>query len=68
MLGVYDKSLAVDCFIQSPEVFTVIKECGVLGAFEKFTSKKAFFWAMYAEGGEKMTVFLDHLAPYQEWQ
>ena len=67
MLAVYDKSLTVDCFIQSPEVFTVIKECGVLGAFEKFTSKKAFFWAMYAGGGEKMTVFLDHLAPYQEW-
>ena len=67
MLGVYDKSLAVQCFIQSPEVFTVIKECGVLGALHKFTSKKAFFWAMFAAGGQNLTIFLDHLAPYQEW-
>ena len=67
MLQVYDKSLALECFIQSPEVFTVIKECGVLGGLNKFTSKKAFFWAMFAEGGENLTVFLDHLAPYQEW-
>ena len=67
MLGVYDKSLAVDCFIQSPDVFTVIKECGVLGALQKSTSKKAFFWAMFAAGGQNLTIFLDHLAPYQEW-
>ena len=66
-LQVYDKSLALRCDIQSPDIFTVIKECGVLGALNKSTSKKAFFWAMYAEGGEKLTVFLDHLAPYQEW-
>ena len=66
-LQVYDKSLALKCAIQSPDVFAVIKECGVLGGLIKSTSKKAFFWAMYAEGGEKLTVFLDHLAPYQEW-
>ncbi|XP_015768891.1 PREDICTED: uncharacterized protein LOC107347468 [Acropora digitifera] len=67
MLGVHDKSLAVNCFIQSPEVFTVIKECGVLGALHKSTSKKAFFWATFAAGRQKLTIFLDHLAPYQEW-
>ncbi|XP_067018529.1 uncharacterized protein [Acropora muricata] len=67
MLVVYDKSLALQCSIQSPEVFSVIKECGVLGALNKFTSKKAFFWAMYAQGGEELTIFLDHLAPYQKW-
>ena len=67
MLIVYDKSLDLQCCIQSPEVFSVIQECGVLGALTKFTSKKAFFWAMYAEGGEKLSIFLDHLAPYQEW-
>ena len=67
MLGVYDKSLAVDCFIQSPEVFNVIKECGVLGALHKSTDKRAFFWAMFAAGGQNLTIFLDHLAPYQEW-
>ena len=67
MLSVYDKSLDLQCTIQSPEVFSVIQECGVLGALNKFTSKKAFFWAMFVKGGEELTVFLDHLAPYQEW-
>ena len=67
LLTAYDKSLTIDCHIQSPEIFNVIMECGVLGALNKFTSKKAFFWAMFAERGEKLTVFLDHLAPYQEW-
>ena len=67
LLGAYDKSLTIYCFIQSPEIFNVIMECGVLGALNKFTSKKAFFWAMFAEHGEKLTVFLDHLAPYQGW-
>ena len=67
LLTVYDKSVTIDCNIQSPEIFSVIMECGVLGALHKFTSKKSFFWAMFALGGEKLTVFLDHLAPYQEW-
>ncbi|XP_068689388.1 uncharacterized protein [Montipora foliosa] len=67
MLSVYDKSVTVDCQIQSPEVFSIIQECGVLGALHKFTSKKAFFWAMFVERGEKLTIFLDQLAPYQEW-
>lgn len=67
-LAVYDKSLTIDCSLpESPEIFNVIMECGVLGALNKFTSKKAFFYAMFAEKGEKLTVFLDHLAPYQEW-
>ena len=67
LLTVYDKSLTIDCCIQSPEIFSVIMECGVLGALNKFTSKKVFFWAMFAEKGEKLTIFLDHLAPFQEW-
>ena len=67
LMSAYDKSLTVDCHIQSPDIFNVIMECGVLGALNKSTSKKAFFWAMFAEQGEKLTVFLDHLAPYQEW-
>ena len=67
LMGVYDKSLTVDCDFQSPEVFSIVMECGVLGAYEKFTSKKAFFWAMFADNGEKLTIFLHHLAPYQEW-
>ena len=68
MLDVHDKSSALQCSIQSPEVFSVIKECGVLQALNySTTSKKGFFWAIYTEDGEKLTIFLDHLAPYQEW-
>jgi len=65
-LAVYDKSLTIYCSIQSQEIFSVIMECGVLEG-SKLTSKKAFFWAVFAERGEKLTIFLDHLAPYQEW-
>ena len=66
-MGVYDKSLTLDCSIQSPEIFNVIMECGVLGKLHKFTSKNVFCWATFAKREEKLTVFLDHLAPYQEW-
>ena len=67
LLVVYDKSLTIDYTIQSPEIFSVIMECGVLGMLNKFTSKKVFFWATFAKREEKLTVFLDHLGPYQEW-
>ena len=67
LLTVYDKSLTLDGNIQSPEIFSVIMECGVLGKLNKFTSKKAFFWAMFTDNGEKLTVLLDQLAPYQKW-
>ena len=67
LLIIYDKSLTVDYNIQSPEIFSVIMECGVLGQLYKFTSKKVFFWATFNKKEEKLTVFLDHLAPYQEW-
>ena len=67
LLTTYDQSLTVDCRIQSPEIFNVIMECGVLGALHKFTSKKVFLLAMFSDRGEKLTVFLDRLAPYQGW-
>ena len=68
LLTVYDKSRTIHCNIQSPEIFNVIMECGVLVGSNKFTSKKVFLWAMFAaESGEQLTIFLDHLAPYQEW-
>ena len=63
----YDQSVTIDCEIQSPEIFNVIMDCGVLGALHKFTSKKCFFWAMFSEPGGKLTIYLDHLAPYQKW-
>ena len=67
LLIVYDRSLTIDCFVQSPEAFRIVMECGVLGSLNKFTSKKAYFWAVFAEGGKKLTIFLSDLAPLQEW-
>lgn len=66
-LIVYDKSLSIDGHFQSPEVFNVVMECGVLGQMSKTTSKKAYFYARYADGGRKLDIYLGHLAPYQEW-
>ncbi len=67
LLRVYDRSRTVDNNIESPEVFSMVMECGVLGKLEYFTSKKAYFWATFVEGGKKLNIFLHHLAPYQEW-
>ena len=67
LLTVYDKSVTIDGSIQSPDIFNITMECGVLGALHKGTSKKVFFWVMFPEEAEKLTIFLDHLAPYQEW-
>jgi hypothetical protein len=66
-LTVYDKSLSIDGSIQSPEVFHVIMECGVIGQINKFTSKKAYFYATFADGGKKLNIYLGKLAPYQDW-
>ena len=68
MMRVYDQSLAaVHHDIQSSDVFNMVMECGVLGQLNKFTSKKAYFWATFADGGNKLDIFLSHLAPYQQW-
>ena len=67
LMFVYDKSLSVDHEIQSSDVFNMVMECGVLGQLNKFTSKKAYFWATFADEGKKLDIFLSHLAPYQKW-
>ena len=67
LLHVYDQSRTLECDIQSPEIFNIIMECGVLGSLNKHTSKKVFFLASFAEGGKKLTIYLDQLAPYQQW-
>ena len=70
LMAVFDRSDTVNCIIQSSEVFHLIMECGVLGQkhdFYKFTAKEAFFWATYADDGKKLNIFLNHLAPCQEW-
>ena len=67
LMFLYDKSHTLICCIQRSEIFNAIMECGVLEELSKFTSKQVFFWAMFAEKKDKLTIFLDHLAPYQEW-
>ena len=67
LLTLYDQSVTIDCQILSPKIFNVIMDCGVLEAIDKFTSKKCYFWAMFTEPGGKLTIYLDHLAPYQKW-
>lgn len=67
LLYINDENQTLDCFIQSPEIFNIIMECGVLGTVTKHTSKKVFFWAVFIGGGKKLTIYLDQLAPYQEW-
>ena len=68
MMRVYDQSLAaVHHDIQSSDDFNMVMECGVLGQLNKFSSKKAYFWATFAGGGSKLDIFLSHLAPYQQW-
>ena len=67
LLTVYDQSKHVDCSIQSPKIFYFVMECGVLGAPNLFTSKKAFFWATFANDGDDLKISLDELAPYQDW-
>ena len=67
LLHVYDQSRTLECDIQSPEIFNIIMECGVLGSLNKHTSKKVFFLASFDEGGKELTIYLDQLAPYQQW-
>jgi hypothetical protein len=67
-LFLYDESFTVEGYIQSPEVFHVIMECGIIGEMDKFTSKKAYFYATFADaGGEQLNIYLGQLAPYQDW-
>ena len=67
LMFLYDKSQTLVCSIQSAQIFHVIMECGILEELSKFTSKQVFFWAIFAEKEDKLMIFLDHLAPYQDW-
>ena len=67
LLYINDENRTLNCSTQSPEIFNIIMECGVLESLLKFTRKKVFFWAVFTEGGKKLTIYLDQLAPYQEW-
>ena len=67
LLAVCDRSHTIVSHIQSPDIFNVIMECGVLVYLLDGTSKKAFFWATFTGIEEKLVIFLDHLAPYQAW-
>ncbi|KXJ29587.1 F-box protein dre-1 [Exaiptasia diaphana] len=72
MLTLYDQTTSLDGEIQSPEVFHIIMECGVLGGDKtlgsQFTSKKAFFYATFVDKNpKKLKINLAELADYKDW-
>ena len=68
-LFLYGKSVSINGYIHSPEVFHVIIECGVVGQTTNFTGKKAYFYATFATPSDrkKLIIYLNELAPYQDW-
>lgn len=66
-LSVCNQKRSVAGDTQSPELFHVVMECGILGQKSEFTRKKAFFYATFAAGGKKLNIFLGKLAPKQDW-
>lgn len=66
-LSVCNQKKTVDGVTQSPELFHVVMECGILGKKSEFTRKKAFFYATFAAGGSELNIFLGKLAPKQDW-
>ena len=55
-LAFSDPSRTVNCLAESPEVFTVIMECGVLGQLVSFQRQESIFWATFGAGGKKLDI------------
>ncbi|MEW8547550.1 MAG: right-handed parallel beta-helix repeat-containing protein, partial [Candidatus Thiodiazotropha sp.] len=65
-LLLYDRSTDLDIMVQSPQLYHLIMECGVLSA-ASFTTKKIFCWASFEKEGKVLKVFTDSLPPFQTW-
>ena len=65
-LSVYDQSAHMYVTFKSETIFHIVVQCGVLGS-TKGTSKKIFCYASFEDKGKKLRIYLDELAPYQEW-
>ena len=65
-LVLYDKSTDVDFDFINETIYHIVVQCGVLGC-SKLTGKKIFCYAAFEANGRKLRIFLDELAPFQEW-
>ena len=66
-VSIYDQSLTVSGLIMSSELFTFVRQCGVLCA-SKFYGKKLYCWAKIRERDyQKLIVYLDRVAEPQSW-
>ena len=65
-LIIYDQSTDVDFRFRNETVYHIVVQCGVLGC-SKLTGKKIFCYAAFEANGRKLRIFLDELAPFQEW-
>ena len=65
-LTVYDQSTDVDFTFKSETIYHIVVQCGVLG-YSKVTGKKIFCYASFEDKGKKLRIYLDELAPFQEW-
>lgn len=65
-LVLYDRSVDLDIWLQSPVLYHLIMECGVLCA-KSFTTKKIFCWASFENRGNVLKVYIDNLPPFQTW-
>ena len=65
-LILYDQSTDVDFTFRNETVYHIAVQCGVLGC-SKVTGKKIFCYAAFETNGRKLRIFLDELAPFQEW-
>jgi hypothetical protein len=68
-LSVCNQNRSINGIAQSPELFHVVMECGILGEKSKFTGKEAFFHAssVNTTGGKTLSISLGKLAPKQDW-
>ena len=66
VLNLYDQSTDVDFMFKSETIYHIIIQCGVLGC-RKVTGKKIFCYASFEDKGKKLRIYLDELAPFQEW-
>ena len=67
VVKLYDQSLTVGGNILSEELFTFVRQCGVLGC-TKYYCKKLYCWAKVRERNfQKVTIYLDRVAEPPRW-
>ena len=65
-LTLHDKSTDVDFPFKNEAIYHLIGQCGVFGC-RKQTGKKIYCYASFEDKGKTLRIYLDELAPFQEW-